>query len=563
MKRRTTTKPCAVYRYGLLAPVENGDLVIDQMRKAHRYRNLLVEIEQAKRGAVEVAQAESVPAIDRVRARIAELDAQAESMWSGVDRKKVSKADRQNIKDAMGPLNAERLALRAHAKALKAEHAEILKAAYAVLNERKTVLVKAARAQCGVYWGTYLLVEKAVEDGAKKPEGVTFKRWDGRGRIGVQLQGGEDAAGVMGDGDTRLQVIDKRCGRQPKRHLAPDSRYKTLRIRVGSDGVKPVWATFPLFMDRPLPPNTRIKNAYVTMNEVSPSRVEWHACFTIESDALAPAVVHRGRGTVAVNLGWRQMDGYIRAATWVADDGRVGEVRVPSSVTDHATKADSLRSIRDREFAAAVETLQMLGKPLAARGVAPEWLRDALRWCHAWKSPARLVGIVERWRDRRFDGDAELFDAMEAWRRQERHLKDWENNARVKADRVRNSVYREAALSLVRGYTTVLVDNTDLRVMAVKAAQGPVDKASSNRFSVASGMLRQEIVSCGRKHGAEVVKVPSAAITKTCHACGGVCDFDACAHIKHTCEHCGVAWDQDVNACKNMLGRVEVPVAAE
>lgn len=40
-----------VYRYGLLPPFENGDVARDQMRLAHRYRNMLVEIERGHRAA--------------------------------------------------------------------------------------------------------------------------------------------------------------------------------------------------------------------------------------------------------------------------------------------------------------------------------------------------------------------------------------------------------------------------------------------------------------------------------------------------------------------------------
>jgi len=42
-------------------------------------------------------------------------------------------------------------------------------------------------------------------------------------------------------------------------------------------------------------------------------------------------------------------------------------------------------------------------------------------------------------------------------------------------------------------------------------------------------------------------------VTKTCHACGSLEDFDAEASIYHTCSQCGARWDQDENAAKNML----------
>ena len=41
-----------VYQYGLLPPTRNAELVNDQMRLAHRYRNVLVEIERDRRTQV-------------------------------------------------------------------------------------------------------------------------------------------------------------------------------------------------------------------------------------------------------------------------------------------------------------------------------------------------------------------------------------------------------------------------------------------------------------------------------------------------------------------------------
>lgn len=542
MKRRSSSLPVAVYRYGLRAPVENGEMVYDQMRKAHRYQNVLVSIEKASRDAIAEVQMR--------HGDLAAVVADLESVYAATAE---DKAARKSASLRIAEIKAQRVAIK---KALR-EDPETT-AAVAHVFTRKTELVKAARAQCDVYWGTYLLIEKAVEDASKKPEGVNFKRWDGRGRIGVQLQGGEDADAVEGVTDTRLRIISRSCGRQPKRAPKPDDRFKTLQIRIGSDGRAPVFATFPLFMDRPLPPNTRIKNAYVTMVEVSPSKTDWHVCFTIESAALAPGVIHRGMGSVALNLGWRQMDDYMRVATWADDKRRTGEIRVPEYAVGHYEKAASLRAIRDREFNAAVATLKASGSLLIA-GVGhrevPDWFTDALRWCHAWKSPERLVRIVERWRDRRFVGDEALYTVLEAWRRQERHLHDWEDNARVKANRQRDQHYREEALRLVRAYTTVVIGDENYSALAVKAADDPAHQISANRFHAAPSILRAEIKSCGRKHGAEVDVVSAKGVTETCHACGGKCVWDRRREVMHVCEHCGARWDQDVNAARNMLAR--------
>ena len=55
-----------VYRYGLLAPTENRDLVAQTMRLAHEYRNKLVEIDRQERAEIRALQTShgSIPALE-------------------------------------------------------------------------------------------------------------------------------------------------------------------------------------------------------------------------------------------------------------------------------------------------------------------------------------------------------------------------------------------------------------------------------------------------------------------------------------------------------------------
>ncbi len=531
----------------------NADLVLEQMRAGHRYQNTLIEIERARRLAIADTQAAVCSDIDPMRARIDEIERDIAAVWAGVVRKNLSATERKSLRDATVPLDAERKVIREQIKKLKASNADALKEAYAEVDARKNDLVKAARAQCGAYWGTYLLAEKAVEDTIFAhdcpPEGPRFRAWRDYGRIGVQLQGGEDAAVILGDTDTRLQILDTQCGRTPKTHAAKSGVYKTLRIRVGSDERRrPVWADFPMKMDRPLPPMSRIKNAYVTMERIHHGRVSWHVCITVESPALGPAVIHRGKGTVAVNLGWRVRDEGVRVATWASDDGRTGEIFVPAACYGEVRKADDLRSIRDREFNAAREALIAASIP-----DAPQWLADAQRWAHAWKSTARLTRLVTEWYGRRFDGDEAIFASLVTWHSSERHLLSWETDARISATRRRDFAYRMAAIGLARDFTTIVISDESHADLAQETAKDPAQAIRRNRFGAAPGTLRAELKSCARKHGAEVAAVSAKNITVTCHACERLCAWDRRVDIWHRCEHCGVAWDQDINAARNML----------
>jgi transposase len=77
------------------------------------------------------------------------------------------------------------------------------------------------------------------------------------------------------------------------------------------------------------------------------------------------------------------------------------------------------------------------------------------------------------------------------------------------------------------------------------------DRKRSQAFDAAPGELREEIERAAKKYGATVVKVKFD--TETCHACHRLCEFERAKHLRHECEHCGVTWDQDHNACRNAL----------
>ena len=51
----------------------------------------------------------------------------------------------------------------------------------------------------------------------------------------------------------------------------------------------------------------------------------------------------------------------------------------------------------------------------------------------------------------------------------------------------------------------------------------------------------------------KVVKKDCAYTTQMCGQCGAVETWDAEPAIMHTCASCGATWDQDDNACVNLL----------
>src|SRR3990167_3950328 len=183
-----------VYRYGLPRQLTGQVEVAQQIGAAHRYYNALVALERQRRGQL---AAIALDAPDRVVL----MDRVAE--------------------DTAG--EQRRL--------------------------RKT---------CGVYWGTYLLVEAAVLQARRAKEAPHFHAWSfGAGRIGVQLQGGLSVERLCAGTDQRLRLApvpdDSRA--VSRRHdPARGIGRSAVHVRVGIDERGgPGWATWQGGLPRPLP----------------------------------------------------------------------------------------------------------------------------------------------------------------------------------------------------------------------------------------------------------------------------------------------------------------------
>lgn len=557
-----------VYRYGLLAPTIEGKRVRDTMLAAHRYRNTLVEIERGRRAAIRLLMSEHgdiatveatanqtkavlVAALDEVKAarKASRARSDTESMRAAVT------AARAAHKVSLAALRETRAAVRADTTMIAKRDA---------IEERAAELRRGARALCGAYWGTYLLVEDAdmaarkapLYDG-ELPNDPRFARWTGEGRNGVQIQGGMTIGEVHSEQDTRLQI--RRPNDEAWTHPSRGRRHwyqrTVLRMRVGSDGRAPIWAEYPMLMHRPLPDGAVIKRAQVSLRKVGP-REQWSVEITLDLGDTAPRE-RCGEGVVAVDIGWRKMGHELRVAAWCSDAGDAGEVRLPEPVIGAMRKVEDLRSIRDTTFNVAREAL--LGALGAMPADTPEWLLVATKTMHQWRSPARLAALARRWASARFDGDVESFSALEAWRYHDHHLWAWETSARTKALRRRKDGYRCIAAQLARRYRVLVLEDFDLRDVArkepVEADKTPNEVARYARQLAAVSELRLALQQAFVSRGGSVVVVLGAYTTQTCNVCEVVEAFDAAAHVHHACTACGAVWDQDDNAAKNMLDR--------
>lgn len=637
MARKTSSVPTRIWSFGARRPSAVEELSIkEQLYKAHKYYNRLIEIERERRTKYREARSRFAP-------QLAELEAKDEALQAALEEarrelRSLRQKDRKRteaptgLKTRIAELIAE---ARATGKVLKAERADVtaktkqarehldemtkLAEAGDTNTERMAALqlmlggtpknllefaeegtriqeasyqaVREARAVCDVYWGTYLMIEEAVKTACKKSlTDPRFKRFDGSGRIGVQIQGGM-STGDLFTGKSKLLQIDPLASGQWDSRSSRRHAYSTVRIRVGTveQGRAPLWAEFPVLIHRKLPEGV-VKSAWIHVERVG-TMTRYRLQLMIEAVAFAKR--ERGKGTVALDVGWRSLpSGNLRVAYWVDSKGQHGSLELSAKLRTGITLSDSLRGFNDVHFEAARKVLRDW---IERQKELPDWLTEATSHLAQWRQPRRLATVAfkmaaefapdatalwQKWRVERLaalpkrdlfapvteisewlvsqgvkNETARVAIYLSFWRMKNRHLLNWECNQREKALAHRKDVYNQWANWLAKTYEYIVLEDFDLRAVAKRANAEEEDDfvqaVRHNRQIAAVSELRLAIKE--RVEADRLLLRPAARSTITCNSCRHVEDFDKAAELVHTCPGCKRTWDQDWNASANLL----------
>lgn len=540
----------AVYEYGIpFDPVDGAEFVDEQISLAHRYYNTLIELERGRREArlgAQRADADVGPLIELEEM----LDADVAAGDEG------ARAQRDEIRKAL--------------KAARKLAAPQLKPLYDEMDAAHNAAKKAARASCGVYWGTYGQVENAADAAAKAVPMYTmpsFRRWTGEGMVAVQFQRQTKPVRLQPTDETifhedsrfSIAPVDPAAWSKeaPRGERGRLSR-TTFTMRVGKNQGE--MATFRMVMHRPLPTGCRVTWAKVVRRRIDDRRhrFKYALQLTVETDRMEchPLLNRAGSAPiVAVNLGWRALpDGSLRVATWVGTDGREGTLELGrEEYRDRIERAEGVRSRRDMR-------LDELKVELA--GHKARILEDYGMDVSRSKSFEKFHSLHWRVsRDYTESGDDELrviLDALEPWHHSDRHRWQYERGTDNRARRFRREKYRLLAVQLAKKYPVVCVESWDMRPVVTDEDRLPGPSAA--RVEGAPSEARQIIRNTAGREGCIVLTQPSSSValaTQTCHLCGygaKKCErWDAAKSLDHTCEGCGETWNQDVNFCRNIL----------
>lgn len=551
-KRGKVKRPMLVYHYGGKPHKSSLDLCWWAARGGHRYFNTLVEIERKRRTEFQEARTRLFPDLDRLetevknrREELKEIRTEIKLRNQRARRRTGTPEDRARVaalKKQLKPFNNLLKVMRASYNV----HPEMQAAAKNISATAKAS-VKAARHNADTNWGTYLQMEQATEAAFDCVGLPKFKPWRGEGLVAVQLQHGATVA----------QLTDAEKGQasltiHPQTTRRSDRRRATLRMRLDSEGRKPVWASVDFVYHRPIPADAKILWILLKLYRDG-TKHRWEVNFVCTRSAGFDRDDRATTGLVGVDFGWRKRaDGSLRVAYWAESATKHGELVLPADVFDRAGQAEFLQSEADKVFNRARTEL---ADWLRDRNL-PDWLRERTLQLGHWRSGGRLIGVLMAWRAERFTGDEEAFDRLSEWYQVYRRLIDRAAIQRRSLQNARLYLYRQWARDWAKTYGQVNLEDADWRILARAAqAEAPTDHDRYCMRLASPGLLRRIILEAIGKEGVHLVETPGT--TRTCHLCGHYNTWEKPKELYQRCQNplCNQLWDQDYNAALVILGR--------
>jgi len=260
-----------------------------------------------------------------------------------------------------------------------------------------------------------------------------------------------------------------------------------------------------------------------------------------------------GNRKVACDFGWRRLSaGSIRVATFVGDDGQCMEVVLPCGY------------VRQWEMVAKKQSkigddLNRLREFLETR----ETLPDAFRHWRLFKHAGRFARAFREWRDTNPDRGG-LFNTLSEWYSSYQHDERHANGRRDNPVAARNHYYKTFARELTDSYSTLLLDAIGGQQLAKRpradAALSDWERKGMNEARLQRQMAGFSVLKLALEQSGLQVQRPDCAYTsRICSYCGY--RNAKSSDIELTCAKCYKVEDRDVRACKNLLGKTELPLA--
>jgi len=273
-------------------------------------------------------------------------------------------------------------------------------------------------------------------------------------------------------------------------------------------------------------------------------------------------------GVIGIDLGWRETDeGFLIATASEQNGNQLPPLIIPKEVALRGithqridSRCETLQSTRDQKFNDIINRIRHV------RDSAADWFREHTQHCHKWRSPGKVVGLFSKWRNNRWNGDDEIFDATSAFIKKDGHLWDWEAHNRTRMSRQIRGTYQRWADILASNYAEIRIENLDIKQAAEdfrKKAESEHQKDNNKsksplidtRAKLQLAHVGHSLVRSCNRNECNLGRVDKRYTSRKCHLCGtkGKKTSDKLVFCKNKeCALYNCAVDRDIRAALNI-----------
>jgi len=655
-----------VFNYGALIPKDHEQQlnIKDQLWLANKYYNKLVEIHNNALNSIEQIIIENCPelnelneSVDNINKSISELRAQLKDKKereSNEDQKSIIKQidllkKEQNsnykkikeIRKSFYETNYKKCdieykekykeLLNKKAKELEKEklgpndpNLNLIK--QSVFNEmnidenkiwikRKTIenevglSNKEARKNSKCFSGVYLPIEEAFNKSKKDSKGksIKFKRFDGTGKIGIQLAPSLQYTKAFSGMDPRLKIQineDKEIRtRRFNKKNKPVPCIAMIKLCGTKNNAK--FIDVPFILHRPFPEDAVLTWVYLTVKKVG-YNFKYELQFTVNTTTKDLIVKNKN---IAINLNWSSnKDGTITIAN-TYDGENYKQFSLPSTVRERLEKSRSILGHNDKHFDQLKKWLKqqcnedilnkindvILNKDNERKEVILSNIISNINNILKIKNAKKVIYIVNNlisifeekqvsetwklWRDERLNNSTklDLYDdpdnivkwfvkntsfnefeifvlILEWWRRKNEHLTNYARNLEQKSTILRQEIYRKIASELGNNYDKVIINKCNLSEIAknpdpeVDKRDQQEEKANSVRQIAGVSILKTSLKNKFGKDNFIETDVDKYLTHKVCGE-----KFDKSKLVDVYCKKCNKMFDKNENLLHHLL----------
>jgi hypothetical protein len=566
-----------VRQYGLQNPLDWDKDCQEHLFLMNRFWNQLVEIERdSTRRYFETVGAD--PTVAEVQTPLIAKLGQRKALVEERNARRAAARSRQinttDLDDQIEALSKEIRELTVEAKKRRQAARILYKAELDTIEAQRRAQVKEARQNTGLWWSNYNAVARAYNVArvrALKTGGeLQFHSYDGSGRFTCQIQGGMSTEELYkgARSEVRMDPVPAEAYWTDSRGARRRMTRSRLTITVYTDKDdqgKPRrrTLTFPIHLHRPIPDDAVIKEVKVVRRRIG-SDYRWSATFTCRMPGVLK-VTHPSKEACAIDIGWRKRKDGLRVATVVDTQDKIQYVTLPTEFFERMDRIAYLHGVIDDEFN---DLQQQLRDRLPPENEIPEELRERLTsLLRSRKAKAHRLSVTKfLWNDKYPDFEPKTLEFFDTARKRLKRLFDEATHLREKAMAFRKDYYWNVAKQLASAYGVIAIEEFNLtKVAKVKTPVGKQPSAPAEvrkmRQYAAVAEFRRCLMLQAAKTGS-IVEAHDAAFTSVrCFQCWHINEEVDPYDVLWTCGHCGQVFDQDENAARNLLEKLQTSPA--